>query len=257
MNHGPQKKVAKPGARFFYPDALGNGSEVRLPADAAHHASRVLRLGLGDPLVLFNGSGGEYEARITRLERGEVWVKTGAYAEPSRESPITLVLAQGLSSGDRMDLTLQKSVELGVCAIQPLTTERSVVRLTGERATRRAEHWQNLVIAACEQCGRNTVPQVAPLARLEDWLAQLPQRPDAGERRLLLSPVAEDSLKSLSPDAARIVLLVGPEGGLTAPEVAAARTRDFVRVRLGPRLLRTETAALAALSAIQALWGDF
>jgi len=257
MNSTPQKKSAKPGARFFFPAPLGNGSEVRLPQEAAHHASRVLRLTLGDPLVLFNGGGGEYQARITRLDRGEVWVKTGGYAEPARESPIAVVLAQGLSSGDRMDITLQKSVELGVCAIQPLTTERSVVRLTGDRAARRAAHWQNLVISACEQCGRNTVPEVAPLARLEDWLAQLPLQPGEGERRLLLSPAAETSLRDLSADLRRIVLLVGPEGGLSPAEIAAARLRQFQSVRLGPRILRTETAALAALGAIQALWGDF
>ena len=257
MNSTPQKKSAKPDARFFFPAPLGNGSEVRLPQEAAHHASRVLRLALGDPLVLFNGGGGEYQARITRLDRGEVWVKTGGYAEPVRESPIAVVLAQGLSSGDRMDITLQKSVELGVCAIQPLSTERSVVRLTGERAARRAAHWQNLVISACEQCGRNTVPEVAALARLEDWLAQLPLQPGEGERRLLLSPAAETSLRDLSADLRRIVLLVGPEGGLSPAEIAAARLRQFQSVRLGPRILRTETAALAALGAIQALWGDF
>ena len=257
MNSTPQKKSAKPGARFFFPAPLGNGSEVRLPQEAAHHASRVLRLALGDPLVLFNGGGGEYQARITRLDRGEVWVKTGGYEDPVRESPIAVVLAQGLSSGDRMDITLQKSVELGVCAIQPLSTERSVVRLTGERAARRAGHWQNLVISACEQCGRNTVPEVAALARLEDWLAQLPLQPGEGERRLLLSPAAETSLRDLSVDLRRIVLLVGPEGGLSPAEIAAARLRQFQSVRLGPRILRTETAALAALGAIQALWGDF
>lgn len=257
MNPVTQKKSAKSGARFFVPAPLGSGSEVRLPEDAAHHAARVLRLSLGDPVVLFNGGGGEYQARITRLERGEVWVKTGGFAQPGRESPLGVVLAQGLSSGDRMDLTLQKSVELGVSAIQPLTTGRSIVKLAGERAARRAGHWQNLVIAACEQCGRDRVPPVAPLMGLEDWLAQLdPQRADS-ELRLLLSPGSEITLLSLAPVPSRVLLLVGPEGGLAPAEVAAAYSRGFIGVRLGPRVLRTETAALAALAAIQTLWGDF
>lgn len=257
MNPGTQKKAPKSGARFFFPAPLGNGSEVRLPEEAAHHAARVLRLSLGDPVVLFNGAGGEYHARITRLERGEVWVKTGGFAQPDRESPLEVVLAQGLSSGDRMDLTLQKSVELGVSAIQPLNTGRSIVKLSGERAARRAGHWQNLVIAACEQCGRNRVPPVAPLARLEDWLAQLDPQRTENEQRLLLSPGAEIALRSLAPAPSRVLLLVGPEGGLAPVEVAAAHSRGFVGVRLGPRVLRTETAALAALAAMQTLWGDF
>ncbi|HWQ38190.1 MAG TPA: 16S rRNA (uracil(1498)-N(3))-methyltransferase [Burkholderiales bacterium] len=257
MNDGVQKKAVKPGARFFFPDTLGNGSEVRLPSGAAHHAARVLRLTIGDPLVLFNGRGGEYQARIVRLDRGEVWVKTGGYTEPQRESPIESILAQGVCSGDRMDLTLQKSVELGVSGIQPLMTERSVVRLTAERAARRAEHWQNLVVSACEQCGRNTVPRVAALLKLEDWLARLPVAAPRGELRLLLSPTAEVSFKVLPKAPARVLLLVGPEGGLSGAEVAAALGRGFLPVRLGPRILRTETAALAALAGIQALWGDF
>ncbi|MGH8693638.1 MAG: 16S rRNA (uracil(1498)-N(3))-methyltransferase, partial [Burkholderiales bacterium] len=158
-----KKPTAKSGARFYFPGKLGNGSEVRLPAEAAHHAARVLRLAVGEPVTLFDGHGGEFEARITRIDRGEVTIKTGAHLTVEREAPLDILLAQGLSSGDRMDLTLQKSVELGVAAIQPVATERSVVKLRDERAARRAEHWQNLVISACEQCGRNRVPPVAPL----------------------------------------------------------------------------------------------
>jgi 16S rRNA (uracil1498-N3)-methyltransferase len=257
MNQAAQKKTDRNGPRFHYPDALGNGSEVRLPADSAHHALRVLRLTVGETVILFNGRGGEYESRITRADKGKVWVKTFAYSEPMRESPIELVLAQGVSSGERMDLTLQKSVELGATSIQPITAERSIVRLSGERAVRRTEHWRNLVIAACEQCGRNRIPEVAALARLEDWLGQLPAKSAPGELRVLLSPTAQASLKQLPGRASRIVLLAGPEGGYSPAEVAAALSRDFMAARLGPRILRTETAALAALAAIQALWGDF
>ncbi len=155
-----------------------------------------------------------------------------------------------------MDITLQKAVELGVAAIQPVATERSVVKLKDERAQRRVEHWQNLVIAACEQCGRNRVPQVAAVLSLPEWLAQVAMPGPPDEARLLLSPGAAQSLRELVP-AARTTLLVGPEGGLSPVETQLAHSRGFKSVRLGPRILRTETAALAALSAIQALWGDF
>ena len=251
-----RKLSAKSGARFHVQGKLGNGSEVRLHADAAHHAVRVLRLAVGEPVVLFDGLGGEFEARITRIDRGDVSVKTGAHLDVERESPLHIRLVQGLSSGDRMDITLQKAVELGVAAIQPVATERSVVKLKDERAQRRAEHWQNLVISACEQCGRNRVPEVSPLMSLPDWLAQLDMPAPDDEARLLLSPAATVRLKALSPTP-RMTLLVGPEGGLSPAEAQLAQSRGFKPVRLGPRILRTETAALAALSAIQALWGDF
>ena len=251
-----RKLTAKSGARFYFRGKLGNGSDVRLPPDAAHHAVRVLRLAVGEPVVLFDGLGGEFEARITRIDRGDVSVKTGAHLAVERESPLHVRLVQGLSSGDRMDLTLQKAVELGVAAIQPVATERSVVKLKDERAQRRAEHWQNLVIAACEQCGRNRVPEVLPLMSLPDWLAQLNMPAPDDEARLLLSPAATTALKALAP-VSRMTLLIGPEGGLSPGETQLAQSRGFKPVRLGPRILRTETAALAALSAIQALWGDF
>lgn len=251
-----RKLTAKPGARFHVRGKLGNGSEVRLHPDAAHHAARVLRLEVGEPVVLFDGLGGEFEARITRIDRGDVSVKTGAHLDVERESRLHVRLVQGLSSGDRMDITLQKAVELGVAAIQPVATERSVVKLKDERAQRRAEHWQNLVISACEQCGRNRVPEVSPLMNLPDWLAQLEMPAPDDEARVLLSPAAAVPLKALAP-MPRMTLLVGPEGGLSPVENQLAQSRGFTAVRLGPRVLRTETAALATLSAIQALWGDF
>jgi 16S rRNA (uracil1498-N3)-methyltransferase len=257
MNKPPQKKTDRLGPRFFYPDKLGNGSEVKLPSDAAHHALRVLRLTTGEPVTLFNGSGGEYRSRITRMGKGEVWVKTLAYSEPVREPSIELVLAQAVSSGDRMDFTLQKSVELGVGSIQPISAERSIVRLSAERAARRVEHWRNLVISACEQCGRNRIPHVAAPMKLQEWLGQMAAKAAPEELRLLLSPDAQVSIRTLLPGAGRIALLAGPEGGFSASEIAAATARDFLPIRLGPRILRTETAALAALAAIQALQGDF
>lgn len=256
MNKELHKKPGpKSGARFYFPGKLGNGSEVRLPPEAAHHAARVLRLAVDEPVTLFDGHGGEFEARITRMDRGEVTIKTGAHLAIEREAPLQILLAQGLSSGDRMDLTLQKAVELGVAAIQPVATERSIVKLKDERAARRAEHWQNLVIAACEQCGRNRVPPVAPLLGFGEWLAQLGQPGDG--LRLMLSPQAAVSLGELAPARGPVFLLAGPEGGLAPGEMESAHSRGFAPVRLGPRVLRTETAALAALAAIQALWGDF
>jgi 16S rRNA (uracil1498-N3)-methyltransferase len=250
-----KKSGARPGARFHFEDKLGNGSEVRLPPAAAHHAARVLRLEPGTAVVLFDGRGGEFEARITHMERGDVWVKTGAHLDVERESRLELDLAQGLSSGDRMDYTLQKAVELGVRAIQPLATDRSVVKLKDERAERRVEHWRNLVVSACEQCGRNRIPAVAPPRPLADWIGSLGPVQDA-EVRLLLSPQAPESLRDLTAPS-RITLLAGPEGGFSPVEVQLALSRGFRPVRLGPRVLRTETAAVAALAAIQALWGDF
>ncbi len=251
-----KKLTPKSGARFHYQGRLGNGSEVRLQADAAHHAIRVLRLAIGDPVVLFDGRGGEFEARITRIDRSDVSVKTGAHRHTERESGLHVVLVQGLSSGDRMDITLQKAVELGVAAVQPVATERSVVKLRDERAQRRREHWQNLVVSACEQCGRNRVPVVFPVLDYANWLAQLSATTPDGETRLLLSPAADQALKALQP-AQRIMLLIGPEGGLSPAEMQLAQSRGFRAARLGPRVLRTETAALAALAAIQTLWGDF
>jgi len=252
-----KKTTARPGARFHLEGKLGNGSEVRLPPDAAHHAARVLRLETGDPVVVFDGLGGEFEAHITRMERGDVHVKTGAHRDVERESHIEVTLVQGLSSGDRMDFTLQKAVELGVGAIQPVATERSVVKLRDERAQRRVEHWQNLVVSACEQCGRNRVPRVAPVLDFGEWAAQLVQPLPDGEARLLLSPQAPVSLRQLGSVPSRLTLLAGPEGGLAPGELLVAESRGFRPVRLGPRILRTETAAVAALAAIQALWGDF
>ena len=249
-----KKATAKSGARFYVDDKLGNGSEIRLAADAAHHAGRVLRLETDSAVVLFDGRGGEFEAHITRMERGEVWVKTGGHRDIERESPLQFELVQGLSSGDRMDFTLQKAVELGVSAIQPVATERSVVKLKDERAQRRVEHWQRLVIAACEQCGRNRVPTVAPVLEFREWIATLVANDDV---RLLLAPAATVALGELPAPTGRIVLLAGPEGGLAPAETQIALSRGFQGVRLGPRVLRTETAALAALAAMQARWGDF
>jgi 16S rRNA (uracil1498-N3)-methyltransferase len=241
--------------RFFCPGDLSQGATRDLPEDAAHHASRVLRLTVGDPVILFNGNGGESDAQISSMGKDHVAVRVGRWRDRDAESPVRVVLVQGLSARERMDFTLQKAVELGVAEIFPVETRRSVVRLADERATRRVEHWQNLVIAACEQCGRNRVPVVHPVSALPDWLGE--HRAEGSAQRIVLSPFAQQTLRDVSPPPRQVALLAGPEGGLAPEELDMATACGFTPVRLGPRILRTETAALAALAAIHALWGDF
>ena len=257
MNKNAQKNRIKSGSRFYIPDKLGNGAEVRLPAETARHATRALRLGVGDPIVLFDGFGGEYQASICRIERDVVIARTGPFVDRSAESPIDLMLAQGMSSGERMDFTIQKAVELGISVIQPLATERSILKLTPERAVRKSEHWRKLATAACEQCGRTRLVQIAEPQRFADWFSHLPRERDHDELRLLLSPEADTGFNNLPQQATRIILLAGPEGGLAPAEANTAQRWGFQSIRLGPRILRTETAALAALAAIQMRWGDF
>jgi 16S rRNA (uracil1498-N3)-methyltransferase len=240
--------------RFYCPVELSPGSHVELPPQAAHHAARVLRLRDGEAVILFNGNGAEYPARITHTGKQDVSVEILGKDIPARESPLNITLAQAISAGEKMDFTLQKAVELGVSAIQPLAAARSVVRLKDDRAEKRVQHWQSVVVSACEQSGRNLVPKVAPIATLPNWLADQEAGQMAG---LILSPLAELTLRDLPRPVGAITLLVGPEGGLTPEEIAMARQHHFTEVRLGPRVLRTETAALATLSAMQALWGDF
>ncbi len=257
MNKNLQKMQVKSGSRFFYPHRLSNGAEAHLPAETGHHAVRSLRLGVGDSVVLFDGHGGEYQGRISRVDRGVVTVITEAFVERSVEAPLELILAQGLSSSERMDFTIQKAVELGISVVHPLATERSVVKLAGERALRKTRHWQKLAIAACEQCGRNRLVNISEPTRLDAWLNQLQRTPADDELRVLLASHSDGTLEELPAQAKRIILLAGPEGGLSAAEAVAAQRWMFQPVRLGPRILRTETAALAALAAIQLRWGDF
>jgi 16S rRNA (uracil1498-N3)-methyltransferase len=205
-----------------------------------------------DVVTLFNGRGGEYSARIDRIHKDEVAVSITGFSGIEHESSLRVILAQGISSGERMDYTLQKAVELGVTAIQPIAARRSVVKLAGERVDRRLMHWQGVVASACEQCGRNQVPVVAAPLPLANWLGQYD-----GERLLFLSPLAETRLADLPAPLAADCLVAGPEGGFETDEIAALHAAGAVPVRLGPRVLRTETAALAALAAMQTLWGDF
>ena len=239
------------GPRLYCDLALSPGAEVALPEAAARHAVSVLRLQVGDALNLFNGEGGEYRAALVAVNKRETRARLLEFDATERESPLDITLALGISAGERMDYSLQKATELGVTSIQPLATERSVVKLAGERADKRLQHWQHVVIAACEQCGRNRVPAVAPVQKLFAYLADV----DRGKRLLMLSPDASTPLKRVAP-AAGVILLIGAEGGLAPAEYQAAQASGFEPVKLGPRILRTETAPVAALAVLQALWGD-
>lgn len=246
-----------PAPRVYVPPRLAAGARTVLPEAVGHHLVRVLRLRPGAALVLFDGCGGEHDAIIAAVGREGVAVEVGDWRAVDREASLTVHLAQGVSSGDRMDYTLQKAAELGVAGIEPIVTARSIVRLDAARAERRRAHWERVCVSACEQCGRDRVPPVQPIHEVDDWFAALPARAGAFALRLLLAPEAATSLRDLPRPGGPILLLAGPEGGLTLRERDGALRRSFRGVRLGPRILRTETAALAALAAMHALWGDF
>lgn len=242
--------------RFHCPFPLTAGDCVDLPENAARHACRVLRLRSGDALTLFDGRGGEYLCRLAGVGRERATVEVVRWLDLERESPLRLTLVQALQSGEKMDTTVQKAVELGVARIVPVASRRSVMKLQGERALRRVEHWRGVVASACEQCGRNRLPEVSDVQALDDYLRAAAV---AQTLRLMLAPGARHGLRSLPvPDAATpIELLIGAEGGLAPEEMRLAEAAGFVPIALGPRILRTETAGLAALAAMQAIWGDF
>ncbi|HEX5092298.1 MAG TPA: 16S rRNA (uracil(1498)-N(3))-methyltransferase [Burkholderiales bacterium] len=241
-------------ARFFADLPLRAGSTVRLPEDAAHHAVHVLRLRPGDEVTLFHGRGGEYAGRIAAIDRLRVSVDVLSHHPIERESPVALILVQGVSAGEKMDFTVQKATELGVAAIQPVVCERSTGRLAGERAELKRTHWRRVAVSACEQCGRNRVPEVRAVLTLAEYC----RAPQAEGGRLLLSPRSELKLGAAAGRAGGpVTLAAGPEAGFSDAEEAALVQARFTPVRLGPRVLRTETAAIAALAALQALAGEF
>ena len=238
--------------RVYVDAPLAAGKRVILEGNAAGHVTRVLRLRVGDALTLFNGAGGEYAASIDAARGGRLTVAVGEPRAVERESPLSLTLAQGVSRGERMDLVVQKATELGVSGIVPLFTERSVVRLGAQQAERKLTHWRAIAIAACEQSGRNRLPKVAPPVSLADLL----RGGGDGSTRLLLSPGATDTLGDVPRPLSAVTVLIGPEGGLAQAEQEAAVAAGFRPVRLGPRVLRTETAAIAALALLQREFGD-
>ncbi len=247
--------------RFHCPFPLAPGAQLELPEAAAHHALRVLRLKEGAPLILFDGRGGEWRAQIvgaggTASKAARMRVALQSFAAADRESPLQITLAQSLPAGDKMDWVVEKCVELGVTAIQPVAAKRSVVRLSAERMARRVAHWNHIASAACEQSGRNRVPPVAPVLDLATYLARV-QQDGQTAIRLMLAPHAGVALRELAQPNTPLIVLIGPEGGWEEAELHAAQVAGFRPIRLGPRILRTETAGAAALAALQALWGDF
>ncbi len=238
--------------RFYLPIPLVSGTTVALSTDTAHHVTRVLRLQVGATVGLFNGQGGECQATLHSITKSQVYAHVLTHNPREAESPLQVTLVQGISRGERMDYTLQKAVELGVTRIVPLFSERCEVRLQGERLDKRIQHWQGVVISACEQCGRNRVPLVSAATTLQHWL------PTANTGlRLVLDPLAPHGLAQYTkPDDGNITLLIGPEGGLSDVEINEAQHAGFTGIRLGPRIFRTETAGLAMLAALQTMWGD-
>ena len=238
--------------RFYVDFALSPDSVVELPDNVVRHLN-VLRVKNTEEIVLFNGNGKAYPALPEVLEKRRASVRILREEATDNESPLNITLVQAVSAAERMDFTLQKSVELGVAEIRPVISERCVVRLSGERAEKRVARWQEIVVSACEQSGRNIVPKVLPLMTYAQALQQLPQEPT----KLLMSLNRAQKLSDVQPQSGKVVFMVGPEGGWTEKEEQQAFDAGFQSVTLGKRVLRTETASLAAIAAMQTLWGDF
>jgi len=241
--------------RIYSEQDLLPGHEVLLPEQAGEHVARVLRMERGHPLILFNGDGRECEARLASLAKRAVTAEVLAIREVDREAPLKLTLAQSIARGEKMDWILQKATELGVARIVPLVTERTEVRLDEERAGRRLAHWHSVIAGACEQSGRNRLPELDAPQRLDRWLGSLDAA--SGEARLALLPEGETGARELGGLPHGALLVVGPEGGLADNDIAMLRHAEFRGLKLGPRVLRTETAGIAALAALQAMFGDF
>lgn len=238
-------------ARLYHPADLFEHTEISLTDNAAQHAIKALRLKQGAAIILFNGQGGQYHATISQIHKKQVVVNVTAFERIENESGLHTHLGQVISRGKKMDLTIQKAVELGVNQITPLVSERCGVKLAQERWEKKLEHWHNIIISACEQCGRNRIPTLNNPCELREWVASV----DAA-CKILCHPKAEQGFSTLNKQPSSIALLIGPEGGLSEPEVDLTLAREFGIIRLGPRILRTETAGLVQLSLLQYLWGD-
>lgn len=240
--------------RFYCSPPLPQNGLFELPADAAHHASRVLRLREGDAVQIFDGAGNECHGVVAEMSGKRVMVGGINATNTNRESPLQITLAQALSSSEKMDWIIQKATELGIMEIQPLATERSVAKLSGDRVEKRIEHWQQVTIAACEQCGRNVLPKIHAPLDIMAWLQQTRTSPDT---KFILLPKGAASLSGQTKPLGKIILLIGAEGGFTPVESESALLCGFTPIRMGARVLRTETAAVSGLAALQMLWGDF
>ena len=241
--------------RFFCPPPLPASGIFELPREAAHHAHRVLRLRVNDQVQIFDGAGRVLDGRIAEISGTRVYLHELQSCISDTESTLAITLAQSMCSSEKMDWVVQKATELGAAAIQPIQAQRSVARLTGERAEKRTAHWRSVAIAACEQCGRNALPHIRAPLDLGSWLADIRQD-DAV--KFILHPDGSTPLhRHPRPSNNAAVLLVGPEGGFTEDEIKMAHFAGFSPIRLGKRILRTETAAMAGITALQTLWGDF
>jgi 16S rRNA (uracil1498-N3)-methyltransferase len=240
--------------RFYCPPPLPAGNSFELPPAAAHHAQRVLRLREGDAVQVFDGTGRALDGKISTIKGKRVLLHELQTCMDDAESPLRIVLAQALCSNERMDWVVQKAAELGVAEIQPLKAQRSVVKLTAERAEKRVAHWRSVVIAACEQCGRNVLPQIHAPQEIGTWLADI--RNSEYAKYILQIEGSKPLLKHSAPSGSAI-LLVGPEGDFSEDEIKMAHIAGFAPVSLGRRVLRAETAAMAGIAALQTLWGDF
>lgn len=238
--------------RFFYPHSMSIGAVVALPSPTAHHIN-VLRIAPGNSITLFNGEGGEYTATLTTIDKKEVLAEIKTFSPREVELPYAITLAQGLPEGSKMDWIIEKAVENGASAIQPLATQRSVIRLSAERAAKKISHWHGIVVAASEQCGRNRLAHLNEPANFHDWTDQRDLH-----TRILLTPRADQSLSSWirhHPHQA-LTVIVGPEGGFTEQEESLACTKGVLPLSMGNRILRAETAGIAAIAAINSLWGE-
>ncbi|MGL4725342.1 MAG: 16S rRNA (uracil(1498)-N(3))-methyltransferase [Scandinavium sp.] len=237
--------------RIYHPDPVTAGHEIALSDDAANHVGRVLRMGKGQAIQLFDGSNQVFEAEITQADKKSVRVNVLNAQLDDRESPLHIHLGQVMSRGEKMEFTIQKSIELGVSLITPLFSERCGVKLDAERLNKKLQQWQKIAIAACEQSGRNVVPEIRPAMDLEAWCAE-----EERGLKLNLHPRASASINTLPLPVERVRLLIGPEGGLSAEEIAMTARYQFTDILLGPRVLRTETTALTAITALQVRFGD-
>ena len=239
--------------RLFVSDRLFNGAVIELSGDRARYLGKVLRARQGDHVTLFNGEGPEWSATIREFSKNHIALTIGESSDPGTESSLKIHLVQGISRGERMDLVVQKATELGVKRITPVLTEYGVVKLSGERAEKRREHWQKIAIGACEQSGRTIPPKIDAPIRLRDWFGQPPQSVDA---QLILLPGASASLTDIAAPSTKVCVLIGPEGGFSETESDDAEIAGFQPVSIGQRILRTESAAIATIAIMQSLWGD-
>ena len=241
-------------SRLFSPLQLRANAELSLGGERARYVGRVLRLRPGDALTVFDGNGGEYAATVGKVTKQELQLSVGEHSSPNTESPFKIRLVQGISRGDRMDFVVQKATELGVHRISPVITDHSVVRLEPERAAKRHAHWRKIAQSACEQCRRNIVPAIDAPRSLIDWFAD---NADSDTLQIILRADAQDAMPAIDPRGNDISILIGPEGGFSEAEYERATVAGLQAVKLGPRVMRTETAALVALSIAQSSWGDY